>query len=409
MASVTPAKRANGFPWIVQARDDARTMRRETFDHPDDPRAAERAARDFARLVDRVGITEASRQRDERDGARAGSLTLAAWIDQYVDPESGIWRGVNDSGREGGRRAAATYITPRLGELPVSAIAYDDVAQWMIWMSRQPSPRGGTLSAKTIRNHHALLSQILTAAATRGHRTGNPARGQKPNRQARKQPMVVLTQREFETLVHFIRPAWRPFFRFLAGTGMRFGEATALTWADLSPIPGGALVHITKAWQKPPTGSGLRVLGPPKSDAGERSIGVPADLIADLGTPGRPDELVFTNRDGGALWSGTIWSRVWAPALTAANDAEKCAAAGRTPIGKRPRIHDLRHCHASWMIAAGRPLPYIQARLGHEKITTTVDTYGHLLPDAQMGDIAAVTAIMSIAPEPLAIGSTSDG
>jgi integrase len=30
------------------------------------------------------------------------------------------------------------------------------------------------------------------------------------------------------------------------------------------------------------------------------------------------------------------------------------------------------------------PLPYIQARLGHEKITTTVDTYGHLVPEAHL-------------------------
>jgi len=34
-------------------------------------------------------------------------------------------------------------------------------------------------------------------------------------------------------------------------------------------------------------------------------------------------------------------------------------------LGKDPRIHDLRHTHASWLIAAGRPLPSIQQRLGH--------------------------------------------
>jgi hypothetical protein len=34
----------------------------------------------------------------------------------------------------------------------------------------------------------------------------------------------------------------------------------------------------------------------------------------------------------------------------------------------------------SWLIAGGAPLPHIQARLGQESITTTIDTYGHLLP-----------------------------
>ena len=49
----------------------------------------------------------------------------------------------------------------------------------------------------------------------------------------------------------------------------------------------------------------------------------------------------------------------------------------------RPRIHDLRHSHASILLGAGVPIHVVQVRLGHESIKTTVDTYGHLLPDAQ--------------------------
>jgi integrase len=52
------------------------------------------------------------------------------------------------------------------------------------------------------------------------------------------------------------------------------------------------------------------------------------------------------------------------------------AAEGLAPF----RFHDLRHTHVAWLIAGGAPLPHIQARLGHESITTTIDTYGHLLP-----------------------------
>jgi hypothetical protein len=43
-------------------------------------------------------------------------------------------------------------------------------------------------------------------------------------------------------------------------------------------------------------------------------------------------------------------------------------------------IHDLRHTHVAWLIAGGLPLSNIQARLGHESITTTIDTYGRLVP-----------------------------
>ncbi|CAN5766897.1 hypothetical protein BH23ACT5_BH23ACT5_02370 [soil metagenome] len=44
------------------------------------------------------------------------------------------------------------------------------------------------------------------------------------------------------------------------------------------------------------------------------------------------------------------------------------------------RFHDLRHTHAAWLIAAGEHPKTIQSRLGHAKISTTLDAYGHLMP-----------------------------
>lgn len=44
------------------------------------------------------------------------------------------------------------------------------------------------------------------------------------------------------------------------------------------------------------------------------------------------------------------------------------------------RLHDLRHTHATLLLAAGTPLKVVSERLGHASITTTMDIYGHLLP-----------------------------
>ena len=63
----------------------------------------------------------------------------------------------------------------------------------------------------------------------------------------------------------------------------------------------------------------------------------------------------------------------------------KAIAAGLT---KSPRVHDLRHTCASWMIVAGVPLPVIQQHLRHESIQTTIGVYGHL---ARRGAQAAAT------------------
>jgi integrase-like protein len=47
----------------------------------------------------------------------------------------------------------------------------------------------------------------------------------------------------------------------------------------------------------------------------------------------------------------------------------------------RVRIHDLRHAHASWLLAGGADLQVVKDRLGHANISTTA-IYLHTLPDA---------------------------
>ena len=57
------------------------------------------------------------------------------------------------------------------------------------------------------------------------------------------------------------------------------------------------------------------------------------------------------------------------------------AAVERADIGMRVRIHDLRHAHASWLLAGGADLQVVKDRLGHANISTTA-IYLHTLPDA---------------------------
>lgn len=56
------------------------------------------------------------------------------------------------------------------------------------------------------------------------------------------------------------------------------------------------------------------------------------------------------------------------------------------------RFHDLRHYLASLLIASGADVKVVQARLRHASAKTTLDTYGHLWPDADESTRAAVGA-----------------
>ena len=53
---------------------------------------------------------------------------------------------------------------------------------------------------------------------------------------------------------------------------------------------------------------------------------------------------------------------------------------------RRMRFHDLRHTYASLLIAQGAHPKYIQAQLGHASIQTTLDRYGHLMPDVHQAE-----------------------
>jgi integrase len=56
------------------------------------------------------------------------------------------------------------------------------------------------------------------------------------------------------------------------------------------------------------------------------------------------------------------------------------------------RIHDLRHAHASWLLAGGADLQVVKERLGHGSIATT-EGYLHTLPDADETALNALSAI----------------
>ena len=85
--------------------------------------------------------------------------------------------------------------------------------------------------------------------------------------------------------------------------------------------------------------------------------------------PKSEGDLVFCTDDGKVLDDANLRHRIFEPALQ---------KAGLRKI----RIHDLRHTYASLLINQGENLKYVQKQLGHASITTTVDRYGHLMPDA---------------------------
>lgn len=390
MASVTPRALASGeIRWRVQGRH-AGKMQQVTF-------LAQKGADQFGALVDRVGWPTARAVLEKRQQSAENVPTLREYTERYLDAASGLLTGVEDGTRQGYEAEAERSFLPIMGEFPVDSITKADVGSWLAWQEKQPVYRDrnkpkdqqSPVSAKTVRNYHALLSAVFKSAVEDGIRTDNPAYKVRVSR-GTKRENVFLSPAEFATLLHFIPERHKRLVLFLAGTGSRWGEATALTWGDVALHGTPPTVRITRAWKKQ---KGTPLLAHPKTSKSRRSVSLFPDLVASMGDPGASDAWVFQNMRGGAQRYGHFSSRAWVPAVKKASDVELCESLGLTPLTRMPTPHDLRHTHASWLIARGIPLPYIQARLGHESITTTVNVYGHLVADAhdQMASAIATT------------------
>jgi integrase len=121
---------------------------------------------------------------------------------------------------------------------------------------------------------------------------------------------------------------------------------------------------------------------PYPKDNEARTMALPADLVAQLAdaiTTRRlaTDHLLFATRDGTPISRNTFRTRVWLPAIRASG------------VDFDVRVHDLRHAHASWLLAGGSDLKSVMDRMGHAQITTT-QKYLHALPDADQKNLDAL-------------------
>lgn len=378
MASIKAVKHRDGtVVYRVRYRAGGRNPVMETFY---DAGAAQR----YANLVDRIGGTAAREMRSLDDLAAADTPTVAAACEHHLEA---LAASATPGTISRYRQILRDRIEPHLGLIPVDMLTRHTVTTWIADMRRTPITRGANAgrppSTKTIRNAQALLSAALQRLVNEEVIPRNVAKGIPLPKDQAVREMRFLTPDEYARLHAQIPTDYKMFINVLYGLGLRFGETTALTVADVDLNVAQPVVRVNKAWKMGE--NGVPYIGSPKTRRARRTVTIPAPLIPELraALAGKAaDELVFTARQGGPITSGPFHAHVWQPA---------CDAAGLSP---RPRVHDLRHSHASALIAAGVPLPVVQRRMGHESIQTTVDVYGHLAPDAYAGAAEAMSVAM---------------
>lgn len=153
-------------------------------------------------------------------------------------------------------------------------------------------------------------------------------------------------------------------FEVLYYTGMRVGEALALTLNDIDFTA--CTISVTKTYYRI---TGKDLINPPKTAGSERTIAIPAFLADEL------KEYISHLYEPDP--NGRIFNRRPQYIRSILRDCSEKAGV------KQIRIHDLRHSHASMLINLGANPLLVAERLGHESPTITLKTYSHLFPSTQ--------------------------
>ena len=366
MASIRTRKRSDGSIGynVVYIHDGRQTS--ATFDTQP---AAEQFL-DSVRLLgaDRAmtafGITPTVRA----GGTKPSGVTVQKWVATYIASRTGVAKStVYDY-----EAVLRNDITPYpIGAIPIELLNRDDVVEWVQGMAH--------LAGKTIVNKHGLLSAALNAAVRAGIIPSNPAVGIRLPRSEQAE-MVFLTREEFGQLLVGFTERWRPLVEFMVLSGARFGEISALQPSDVDQVAG--TVRISRARKRTYEKGNTYEVGPTKTQRSVRTINVATSLLERLDYT---HEWLFTNTRGGPLllagWRENVWYK-------------SVARAQKHGLVKAPRVHDMRHTCASWMIQGGVPLPVVQAHLGHEAINTTVQLYSHLDRSSHQQAADAIAAAM---------------
>jgi integrase len=263
------------------------------------------------------------------------------------------------------------HIADGLGTMDATKVEYRDIAAWV------KSMQAKGLAAKTIKNVHGLMSASFNTMVREKQRADNPCKGiSLPRSSATEETATFLTQNEWRRIQAELTEPYKSFFTFLVHTGLRYSEATALEERDFETTRNGQhFVKVVRAWTRDE--DNVPVIGPPKTKKSKRTVALTDSVFASvrplLSSATKEGAFVFVNTAGTHMPHNRAWD-AWDLAVS------KARAKGLKK--KRVRIHDLRHTNASWLLQAGLGIYQLQAHLGHESITTTLDRYSHLMPEA---------------------------
>lgn len=270
-------------------------------------------------------------------------------------------------------------VRPILGKMPISQIKQLHIQRLMADMQEQGYKSG------TIKTCKAFLHNLFETAVSAEIISRNPVDGIVVKNDEETK-MRVLTVEEQEIFLNHIENSWyKELFNILLLTGMRIGEAMALTWEDIDFEK--RKLYVNKSITQVATGANGRgnyqyILSAPKTKNGNRAIPLVDEAVKIFQSqydkhvePTQPScfgNLVFTGRNGEMVSESNIRNVLRSACKAIRNK-------GIDIVSISP--HMLRHTFATRCYESGMDWYSISRILGHADVETTMGVYVHCLPD----------------------------
>ena len=294
------------------------------------------------------------------------------------------------------------YITPAIGDIPLAALATEHLDRLYAQLLTTGGQHHTGLAPKTVYDVHVVIRSALKHAAANRLVDTNvalTALAPRPRKRERTGPESWTARQLNQFLAETRHLRLYPALHLAATTGMRRGELAGLRWGDWNQ-PNHRL-SIARSRQ---VIGGISAEAPVKTRSSRRCIDLDHDTEAVLtawrrrqrrdGNPARLNDPIFTNQTGKPVHAESI-SQLFDRQL-------------RRSDLPRIRFHDLRHTHASLLVAAGTPIKVVSERLGHANPGFTMATYQHVLPGMQAAAAHQFAELLNASSQPTDPGWPAD-
>jgi integrase len=305
------------------------------------------------------------------------TVTASVVRGDYVDPKTArttveqwcaVWLAGYASRRASTVRQARVHIAQinlAFGPMRLADVRPSQVRAWTANLK-------GEYADSTVYAIYRRFAQILGDAAHDGIIPRSPCSRKTSPGAGSQRPYVASTEQMWA--LHDAMPEHlRPAVLLGAFAGLRTAETCALRVSDVDFMRG--VVAPAIQWPAEPL----------KTECSRTPVPIPQELALDLASSVKKyaGETVVADEVGQEC-------SPWQLQRAVRNARKKVDG---LPVGFR--YHDLRHYFASLLIASGLDVKVVQTRLRHASATTTLNTYGHMWPDADESSRAAVAVVLA--------------